>query len=301
MYRRRPGSRVGGLSLPLRVHRALRCFDMLKSTTGIVFYLAALEAGFGLPLTAGRLFETVLISDVLGSMVAGVILFRVFLICYSMTAALFTSSVYVDLRLVLDMEEPMRWAQREHLSWNLKRVITLSACIAVMRLVDVYVTISSSLAQRPLGQALLWAFYCLLALNCSLLMACLASYRWHWAPGAPGQGALHKAGPLMIDLDRCSRSVEHASEEACCICLSCPAAGDVVTTLPCGHTFHRSCIQTWLRQGRYCPLRCSGVSNASEAHAWVPPTQPAPIAGSGGGSSEVPQDEGSVLPAPFNV
>ena len=44
--------------------------------------------------------------------------------------------------------------------------------------------------------------------------------------------------------------------DECTLCLEPYAAGQTLTTLPCGHQFHASCIETWLihPQSRTCPL-----------------------------------------------
>ena len=43
---------------------------------------------------------------------------------------------------------------------------------------------------------------------------------------------------------------------SCAICLADLLPGDEAQKLPCGHIFHGQCITQWLRQSRYCPLRC---------------------------------------------
>ncbi|KAJ5076766.1 target of erk kinase mpk-1 [Anaeramoeba ignava] len=43
-------------------------------------------------------------------------------------------------------------------------------------------------------------------------------------------------------------------EGRCCICLEKFNEGDNITTLPCFHIFHSSCIQTWLNMNKVCPL-----------------------------------------------
>lgn len=42
--------------------------------------------------------------------------------------------------------------------------------------------------------------------------------------------------------------------ESCCICLSEMVAKERVRILPCGHRFHRQCIDTWLKENRICPI-----------------------------------------------
>eukprot|EP00730_Choanoeca_flexa_P020248 TRINITY_DN9901_c1_g2_i1.p2 TRINITY_DN9901_c1_g2~~TRINITY_DN9901_c1_g2_i1.p2 ORF type:complete len:123 (+),score=8.66 TRINITY_DN9901_c1_g2_i1:679-1047(+) len=42
---------------------------------------------------------------------------------------------------------------------------------------------------------------------------------------------------------------------SCCICLEEFEQDDMLLTLPCGHSYHRSCIEPWLtRRQRTCPL-----------------------------------------------
>lgn len=44
-------------------------------------------------------------------------------------------------------------------------------------------------------------------------------------------------------------------ELECAVCLVAFEADDVVSSLPCGHSFHRACIARWLSEcKRTCPL-----------------------------------------------
>lgn len=49
--------------------------------------------------------------------------------------------------------------------------------------------------------------------------------------------------------------------QECIICLKGPyAPGEVVTELRCHHTFHSSCIASWIQHGgQGCPMRCEAV------------------------------------------
>ncbi|CAK9098681.1 E3 ubiquitin-protein ligase RNF130 (G1-related zinc finger protein) (Goliath homolog) (RING finger protein 130) (RING-type E3 ubiquitin transferase RNF130) [Durusdinium trenchii] len=47
---------------------------------------------------------------------------------------------------------------------------------------------------------------------------------------------------------------DRSEEEPCVICHESLLAGDEVRRLPCCHTFHRSCIDRWLRLKAVCPL-----------------------------------------------
>lgn len=46
-------------------------------------------------------------------------------------------------------------------------------------------------------------------------------------------------------------------ESGCAICLCAFEAEEQLRRLPCGHRFHRDCIDTWLQRSRKCPL-CLG-------------------------------------------
>uniref|UniRef100_A0A7S0FKF3 RING-type domain-containing protein n=1 Tax=Pyrodinium bahamense TaxID=73915 RepID=A0A7S0FKF3_9DINO len=43
---------------------------------------------------------------------------------------------------------------------------------------------------------------------------------------------------------------------SCPVCLVDMEDGDVVGQLPCGHSFHRRCVEDWLRVRAQCPMRC---------------------------------------------
>mmetsp|Transcript_123696 Transcript_123696/g.309148 ORF Transcript_123696/g.309148 Transcript_123696/m.309148 type:complete len:296 (-) Transcript_123696:123-1010(-) len=43
-------------------------------------------------------------------------------------------------------------------------------------------------------------------------------------------------------------------ETSCAVCLSDFEWDDMLRRLPCGHAFHRACIDKWLRRNKVCPL-----------------------------------------------
>lgn len=47
---------------------------------------------------------------------------------------------------------------------------------------------------------------------------------------------------------------EPCTEPTCCICIGDLCVGDTCTRLPCGHEFHKSCIDTWTVRKLQCPL-----------------------------------------------
>lgn len=44
------------------------------------------------------------------------------------------------------------------------------------------------------------------------------------------------------------------AEESCCVCMGNLEEGEEVRTLPCGHVFHRNCIDQWLKKSSLCPM-----------------------------------------------
>ena len=56
-------------------------------------------------------------------------------------------------------------------------------------------------------------------------------------------------------------------DEECAICCAEYGAGDQLRRLPCGHSFHKKCIDSWLRMSTRCPM-CR--------HDLSPPTPPCP-------------------------
>lgn len=59
-----------------------------------------------------------------------------------------------------------------------------------------------------------------------------------------------------VDLRNGRAILQEASDQSCCICLEPMVAGDTVTTMPCGHEFHHTCLQLWWRMHGRCPFRC---------------------------------------------
>lgn len=60
----------------------------------------------------------------------------------------------------------------------------------------------------------------------------------------------------------------HARMKECPICLDITHAPRS-RRLPCGHTFHRACIDTWLRHNPTCPVCRKRVSSAAPVYALV--------------------------------
>lgn len=47
---------------------------------------------------------------------------------------------------------------------------------------------------------------------------------------------------------------QHTAYGDCCICMDCINAGQVVRKLECGHSYHKNCVDKWLRQKACCPV-----------------------------------------------
>lgn len=45
-----------------------------------------------------------------------------------------------------------------------------------------------------------------------------------------------------------------APHDDCAVCLEACGEGETLRRLPCRHTFHRNCIDTWLRTKAVCPI-----------------------------------------------
>lgn len=59
----------------------------------------------------------------------------------------------------------------------------------------------------------------------------------------------------VLKLKKRPFKAETDADEHCCICLEQYGRRDTITTLPCGHFFHHSCIRPWLQdQQRVCPI-----------------------------------------------
>lgn len=106
------------------------------------------------------------------------------------------------------------------------------------------------------------------------------------------------APALMIDLlptrvfqsrtlpGSADRKEEHTQ---CLVCLSDFEDGEVLRTLPCLHAFHQTCVDTWLRSNRTCPVCKLSIDADQEAMliqqlaAEAAAAEAAAVAGGGGG------------------
>jgi hypothetical protein len=54
------------------------------------------------------------------------------------------------------------------------------------------------------------------------------------------------------------------SEPSCAVCLCEFEWSDTLRRLPCGHCFHRSCIDKWLKRNKVCPLCLQDIETSRE-------------------------------------
>lgn len=84
----------------------------------------------------------------------------------------------------------------------------------------------------------------------SLTFACCC-VRW---TGASQQDIDTLPTFTVRDAPRAGGSSGDASEQGCSICLEDVQSGALMRVLPCTHKFHKTCIDSWLKQRATCPI-----------------------------------------------
>jgi len=93
-----------------------------------------------------------------------------------------------------------------------------------------------------------------------LLMTLIVFYhsfppRWQGAQPAPKpRGATQELIDSMPLLEYTPELQNDGVETSCAVCLSDFDWDDKLRRLPCGHCFHRACIDKWLKRNKVCPL-----------------------------------------------
>jgi hypothetical protein len=88
------------------------------------------------------------------------------------------------------------------------------------------------------------------------LMNALVDLVLHDVTWAVAPMRLVRSHQLVVEKPKVEEIVSEAVGGVCPICLSSLEAGDSLGKLPCQHDFHLQCINTWLRTGTCCPMRC---------------------------------------------
>lgn len=246
------------------------------TTIGSVFScLVALEACYSVPLTVCRLMLE------LGSgMPPGEVARMYFSRCvvyFGMLTIFVMLLEYLDLLALCGDEDDSDLEDSYWYMWYLyeekegRAVVVLSscACLAVFRLFDVMMTRTPETEKLPYTESLMCGYYGLLAWDVLLMIVAARAYQEHLIQTGDDLPFYETEDDMLwVDLNKCSRTVAWDSDEVCCICLCCPTGTEVVSTLPCGHTFHKACIDAWLKQGHFCPMRCPPESKKAES--WAP-------------------------------
>ncbi|CAN6299298.1 unnamed protein product [Urochloa humidicola] len=108
----------------------------------------------------------------------------------------------------------------------------------------------------------------MLAVTVSQVVALLSS-ALSGAEDDDNGGVEVEAKVAVADGERWRRRGGHDHRAAagyCCVCISACRDGEEIRWLPCGHAFHRDCVDRWLaRCRRTCPLCRLHVGGAAAA------------------------------------
>lgn len=70
-------------------------------------------------------------------------------------------------------------------------------------------------------------------------------------------------GIVSYETTKVGKAIGREVESTCVICIGTLEEGDEAATLLCGHTFHKACIDPWLRKHASCPFRCPQAVSAA--------------------------------------
>lgn len=73
-------------------------------------------------------------------------------------------------------------------------------------------------------------------------------------PPPKPRGATQDLIDTMPEVIFSHEMLDGSQETSCAVCLSEFDDDDVLRRLPCGHNFHRACIDKWLKRNKVCPL-----------------------------------------------
>lgn len=165
--------------------------------------------------------------------------------------------------------------QKEELKKKTKTVVYMAGGLLLFHTVELCVTELSGMPEPLLGPAAALGLRCLVVADVLLLLSSSLMFHkrpWRTLAATSAHTSNHNVKSCIVpfDLNEFSRTVQDDSEALCSICLATQAAGDEVSTIPCGHTFHRRCLELWLRERRSCPFRCPLPGSDQKSQHEVP-------------------------------
>jgi len=89
----------------------------------------------------------------------------------------------------------------------------------------------------------------------------VVTHRRHHLPEMRGSGGLNSQALRKLRQYTFNKAEMKADE--CTVCMEDFETGEMITELPmCGHTFHKDCVDLWLRQHASCPICRRNTSDA---------------------------------------
>jgi len=243
---------VGSQAGRLRVW-SMRCLSMVRfgpaGVANVILLNMVLELFVALPLVVGRLGEELLDGLLKTDRGLWLAFVRLLLMGCGINSVILAFAEFWKLRAIA-----RRWGKAFPRTVTPVGYMSISvfAILMWLRIIEVWLcTPAKPSDERQLAQRMSFAWSHLIAASVVLQVISLIGY------------AKRHRITASAYVDSCCRTVtlEAGSEETCCFCLACPQAGEAVAILPCGHSFHRDCVQPWYLKEHRCPFRCDEGSS----------------------------------------
>lgn len=98
--------------------------------------------------------------------------------------------------------------------------------------------------------------------------------RGHQASLLEPATAVQIAALAVVDVSPADGTQPALGGTTCAVCLADFENGETARKLPCGHHFHKGCIDRWLQRNKRCPLCMHPVDQEFYGHPRVPPKIP---------------------------